>query len=76
MKVNWMMAMLMVGLLAISVGGCAGDDGDGGDPADTTVEPDVTDDGGGGIDTICVPEPTTICLLGLGALAMLRRRRA
>jgi len=28
------------------------------------------------IDTICVPEPTTICLLGLGALAMLRRRRA
>lgn len=29
------------------------------------------------IDTICrVPEPTTICLLGLGALALLRKRRA
>lgn len=28
------------------------------------------------IDTICrVPEPTTICLLGLGGLALLRRRR-
>ncbi|HUW20967.1 MAG TPA: PEP-CTERM sorting domain-containing protein [Sedimentisphaerales bacterium] len=27
------------------------------------------------IDTICVPEPTTICLLGLGALALLRKRR-
>jgi hypothetical protein len=28
------------------------------------------------IDTRCVPEPTTICLLGLGALALLRKRRA
>ena len=29
------------------------------------------------IDTICrVPEPATICLFGLGALALLRRRRA
>lgn len=28
------------------------------------------------IDTICVPEPTTICLLGLGALALLRKRRS
>ncbi|MHC4213311.1 MAG: PEP-CTERM sorting domain-containing protein [Planctomycetota bacterium] len=29
------------------------------------------------IDTICrVPEPTTICLLGLGGLALLRRRRS
>lgn len=28
------------------------------------------------IDTICVPEPLTICLFGLGGLALLRRRRA
>ncbi|MHC4646465.1 MAG: PEP-CTERM sorting domain-containing protein [Planctomycetota bacterium] len=28
------------------------------------------------IDTICVPEPMTIGLLGLGALALLRKRRA
>ena len=29
------------------------------------------------IDTICtVPEPATICLFGLGALALLRKRRA
>ena len=28
------------------------------------------------IDTICVPEPTTIFLLGLGALALLRKRKA
>ncbi|MHC4501462.1 MAG: PEP-CTERM sorting domain-containing protein [Planctomycetota bacterium] len=28
------------------------------------------------IDTICIPEPATICLLGLGALALLRKRRA
>ena len=27
------------------------------------------------IDTRCVPEPTTICLLGLGALALLRKRK-
>jgi len=28
------------------------------------------------IDTICIPEPTTIVLLGLGALALLIKRRA
>jgi len=28
------------------------------------------------IDTICVPEPATICLFGLGALTLLRKRRA
>ncbi len=28
------------------------------------------------IDTICVPEPLTVCLLGLGGLALLRKRRA
>ena len=27
------------------------------------------------IDTICIPEPVTVCLLGLGALALLRKRR-
>ena len=27
------------------------------------------------IDTICVPEPVTVCFLGLGALALLRKRR-
>lgn len=27
------------------------------------------------IDTICIPEPMTVCLLGLGALALLRKRR-
>ena len=27
------------------------------------------------IDTICIPEPATICLLGLGALALLRKRK-
>jgi hypothetical protein len=27
------------------------------------------------IDTICVPEPTTICLLSLGGLLVLRKRR-
>jgi hypothetical protein len=27
------------------------------------------------IDTICIPEPATICLLGFGALALLRKRR-
>jgi len=27
------------------------------------------------IDTICIPEPATICLFGLGALALLRKRR-
>ncbi len=27
------------------------------------------------IDTICIPEPTTIALLGLGALTLLRKRR-
>ncbi len=55
MKVNWMMAMLMVGLLAIAVVGCAGDDGDSGNPEDTTVEPDVTGDVEPGTDIICVP---------------------
>ncbi len=28
------------------------------------------------IDTWCVPEPTTVCLLGLGSLVFLRKRRA
>ncbi|MHC4623781.1 MAG: PEP-CTERM sorting domain-containing protein [Planctomycetota bacterium] len=28
------------------------------------------------IDTICVPEPATLCLLGLGGLFLLRKRRA
>ena len=28
------------------------------------------------IDTLCVPEPATICLLGLGALTLLNKRRA
>jgi len=27
------------------------------------------------IDTICIPEPATVCLLGLGALALLKKRR-
>ena len=27
------------------------------------------------VDTLCVPEPTTICLLGLGGLALLYRKR-
>lgn len=27
------------------------------------------------IDTICIPEPATICLLGLGMLTLLRKRR-
>ena len=28
------------------------------------------------VDTICLPEPGTICLLGLGVFALLRRRKA
>lgn len=28
------------------------------------------------IDTICVPEPTTICLISLGTLVLLRKRKA
>lgn len=28
------------------------------------------------IDTRCIPEPATMCLLGLGSLALLKRRRA
>jgi len=28
------------------------------------------------IDTICIPEPATICLLGLGTLILLKKRRA
>jgi hypothetical protein len=28
------------------------------------------------VDTICAPEPTTIALLGLGALSLLRRKRS
>jgi hypothetical protein len=27
------------------------------------------------VDTICVPEPATICMLGLGALSLIRRKR-
>ena len=27
------------------------------------------------IDTICIPEPVTVCFLGLGALVLLRKRR-
>ena len=27
------------------------------------------------VDTICIPEPATICLLGLGGLILLRKRR-
>jgi hypothetical protein len=27
------------------------------------------------VDTICIPEPATICLLGLGALSLIRRKR-
>jgi len=44
-----------------------------------TIEPPAS---GGGlyldelvIDTICVPEPATICLFGLGALVLLRKRK-
>jgi PEP-CTERM motif len=28
------------------------------------------------VDTICIPEPTTICLLGLGALSLLRIKKS
>ena len=28
------------------------------------------------VDTICIPEPATLCLLGLGVLGLLRKRRA
>jgi hypothetical protein len=28
------------------------------------------------VDTICIPEPTTIAMLGLGALSLLRRKRS
>jgi hypothetical protein len=39
------------------------------------------EDSGGGIDwvtadTICIPEPATICLLGFGALSLIRRKRS
>lgn len=27
------------------------------------------------VDTICIPEPATVCLLGLGALGLIRRKR-
>jgi hypothetical protein len=27
------------------------------------------------VDTICIPEPATICLLGLGALSLIRRKK-